>query len=307
MDLLNLRDGGVPDLVPIQGGHSGETFLAVSAGERTVVRIYARRSARRGATAVEVDAAVLRLVRGLLPVPEVLEVRRADGSAGMPALLVTSWLGGTRLDEVLPGADDALAAATGANVGRVLSRLAQMPMLRAGAFVDGDLRLGPLPEGADDLHTWAEHHAATGPLSEWRPDDRAALLQRTDHAQDLLGPTHRTCLVHSDFNAKNLLVDPATGEVTGVLDWEYAHAGSAVTDLGNMLRFERRPVFADAVLGVYADEVPDAGPDLLDRARAADLYALIDLAARRAENPVTERAHDLLLSIARTGNLHATP
>jgi aminoglycoside phosphotransferase (APT) family kinase protein len=117
----------------------------------------------------------------------------------------------------------------------------------------------------------------------------------------------RTCLVHSDLNPKNLLVDPETLEVTGVLDWEFAHAGGPTTDLGNLLRLDRDPAFVDAVLDVYRTRVPDAGDDVLDRARAADLYALVDLAARRGENPVTERAHDLLLAVASSGDLHAVP
>ena len=70
-------------LTPLAGGWSGETFVADVAGERSVVRIYARPS-HRGAAAHEVDAALLRLVRGLVPVPEVLEVRRAD-PASRPA------------------------------------------------------------------------------------------------------------------------------------------------------------------------------------------------------------------------------
>jgi hypothetical protein len=49
----------------------------------------------------------------------------------------------------------------------------------------------------------------------------------------------------------------------------------------------------------------DAPGDLLDRARAADLFALVELASRRGQNPVADRAHDLLLAIARTGDLHA--
>ena len=103
-------------LTPLDGGWSGETFLAEVAGERSVVRIYARPS-HRGASAHEVDAALLRLVKGLLPVPEVLEVRRADDATGMPALLVTSFLPGERLEVLLPRLDDAdkfpLAVANG--------------------------------------------------------------------------------------------------------------------------------------------------------------------------------------------------
>ncbi len=113
--------------------------------------------------------------------------------------------------------------------------------------------------------------------------------------------------MHSDLNPKNVLVDPATGAVTGLVDWEYAHAGSPFEDLGNLLRFERDPVFAGAVLATYAEQVPDAPEDLLDRARAADLFALVELASRRGENPVADRAHDLLRAVVRTGDLHAWP
>jgi aminoglycoside phosphotransferase (APT) family kinase protein len=234
MDLLGAG------LVPLDGGHSGETFLAEAAGERSVVRIYAGRGATRGVNAPEVDAAVLRLVRGLVPVPEVLEVRRADPSAGTPGLLVTSHLPGRRLDEVLPGADDALAAALGAAVAAVVCRLAQMPMPRAGLFLDGELRIGPMPPAAQDLPAWVDAHLTDTSLSRWSSTERAGLAGLAEEAQDLADQSTRVCLVHSDLNPKNLLVDPGTATVTGVLDWEFAHAGSPFSDLGNLLRFAPR-------------------------------------------------------------------
>ena len=40
----------------------------------------------------EIDAALLRLVRGIVPVPDVLEVRRGVAAADQPGLLVTSFL-----------------------------------------------------------------------------------------------------------------------------------------------------------------------------------------------------------------------
>lgn len=289
------------------GGHSGETFLATAAGERSVVRIYAGRSASRGANAAEIDAAVLRLVRGLLPVPQVLEVRRADPSAGTPALLVTTWLDGQRLDVVLPSADEHLSTTIGRNLGLLLARLAQMPMIRAGMFVDGDLRIEAMPPEFEDLVSFVETRRVDGPLAQWAPEELDGLYRLAERAQEILDRTSRACLVHSDFNPKNVLVDPSTGEVTGLLDWEFAHAGSPFTDLGNLLRFDRSPAFADAVLATYSDHVVDAPGGLLDRARAADLWALVDLAVRRDENPVAARAHDQLLGMARKGDLHAMP
>lgn len=290
---------------PLPGGHGSETFVADAAGERTVVRVYAERGARRGVEAPSVDAAVLRLVRGLLPVPDVLEVRRP--SDGRPGVLVTSFLPGRRLDLVLPRLDDRRSALVGRNLGVLLARLAMMPMPRTGMFADADLRIEPF---GFDLPTFVESQRPDTALAGWPAREYDELLAVAERAQELLDGIGRSCLVHSDVNPKNLLVDPDTLQVTGLVDWEFAHAGLPGTDLGNLLRFDRGEAFADAVLGTYREQVvdaPEAVPDLLDQARAADLFALVDLAARRGENPVTEQAHDLLLAIARTGDLHAVP
>src|SRR4051795_10806099 len=127
-------------LTPLAGGWSGETFLAETGAERTVVRIYT--PGRRDDAAPEIDAAVLRLVRGLVPVPEVLEVRRVDAAADRPGLLVTSYLPGERGDLVLPELSDADAGALGGRLGGLLADLAGMPTLRPGPFVDADLTIG---------------------------------------------------------------------------------------------------------------------------------------------------------------------
>ena len=294
-------------LTPLPGGHSGETFLAAAAGELSVVRLYARRGAVRGPHAPEVDAAVLTLVRGLVPVPDVLEVRRADPDAGTPGLLVTTFLPGERLDRLLPGMSDADRQAVGRQLGRILGRLAGMPLLRAGELLDPELRIGPMPEEARDLPSWVAAHRTGTALWAWAEHRMEGLVAVADRAQELLDGVARACLVHGDFNPKNLLVDAGTGAVTGLVDWEFAHAGLPVSDLGNLLRFERAPAFADAVLGAFAEMVPDAGDDVLDLARAADLFALVELAARKGENPVTERAEELLAAIADSGDLHAVP
>lgn len=295
-------------LTPLAGGHSGETFLGRAAGERTVVRVYGVRGAARGAEAPVVDAAVLRLVRGLLPVPDVLDVQRPDLAGGAPGLLVTSFLPGERLDLLLPRLDDDGRSQVGRAVGGLLARLAGMPMPRPGMFVDGDLHLAPLPGG--DLVDFVASHRTGTAIAAWPPDLYRGLLAVADRAAEVLAQVERACLVHGDLNPKNLLVDPVSLEVTGLVDWEFARAGPPGADLGNLLRFDRGDVLAGAVLDVYRQTVPDA-PDaveeVLDQARAADLPALVDLAGRRGENPVAEHAHKVLVAVARTGDLHAAP
>jgi aminoglycoside phosphotransferase (APT) family kinase protein len=292
-------------MTPLAGGWSGETFLAEVAGERSVVRIYARPSLR-GDSAHEVDAALLRLVRGLIPVPEVLEVRRADPAADHPALLVTSFLPGVRADLLLPELGDARLATLGARLGRILADLAGMPMLKAGSFVDGDLRIRGFAmngQSIDGLPEFVALHREA--FLHWSQTEFERLGEVVTDAQALLDTVDRCCLVHSDVNPKNLMVDPDTLEITGLLDWEFAHAGHPYTDLGNLLRFDRHPAYVEAVLETYTARHGGTPAEALDLARAADLWALVDLAARRGQNPVADRAHDLLRAISRTGDVHA--
>jgi len=291
-----MEDGRVTQMTPASGGFSGETFLSDFQGHKAIVRIYAGRSAARSG-AVDLDAAVLHLMRGIVPVPEILEVRRAI--ADQPAVLVTEYVEGERGDLVLPTLGDDGLRVLGMNLGRILDRLAHVPTPRAGTFTGPDLLVEPFAGLADGLPGWVDSHLRQ--LTTWTDAERAGLIAVADDAQDLLDAIQRTCFVHSDFNPKNLLVDPATLEVTAVLDWEFAHSGSPVTDSGNLLRFDRQPAFVAGVLET-------SGADL-DAARAADLVALVDLAARDHDevrrNPVTTRADRLLRAMARTGDLHA--
>ena len=281
-------------LTPLEGGWSGRTFLAEAVGERSVVRVYP--PVAGAGDAAEIDAAVLRLVRGLVPVPAVLEVRPARPEVEQPGLLVTSFVAGARGDEVLPTLDAAGLARVGAVLGGLVADLGGMPMLRPGPFVDAALSVGDF--GVDGLPDFLEERLPL--LGHLSPSEVDGLREVTTDAQTLLDTVPRACLVHGDLNPKNLLLDPDSLALTAVLDWEFAHAGHPFTDLGNLLRFERQPAFEEAVLTAYAARRGTPPERALPLARAADLWALVDLATRRGANPVAARADRLLRAIGRT-------
>jgi aminoglycoside phosphotransferase (APT) family kinase protein len=291
---------GGAEVVPLSGGYSGETFLVTGAGEQAVLRLYARHPERAA-----VDQALLARLRGLLPVPRVLEAVTVPAGTGRPPFLLLEALPGDRLDLVLPAADEPLRRRLGEAVAGVLTLLATERMPRPGMFVDASLDPAPFPPDGGDQRAFLEARLRGRWFSRLSETERDGLRAVARRASAVTAAPARIALVHADFNPKNLLVDPATGGVTGVLDWEFAYAGAPLGDLGNLLRFETDPVFAAAAAGTYTDRAPDVPADWLEVARALDLYALLDLAAREATNPVVTGARDLLRATARTRTLAA--
>ncbi|MGH8893569.1 MAG: phosphotransferase family protein [Actinomycetes bacterium] len=293
-----------PSVTPLGGGYSGETFLADVDGDEVVLRVYGRTPARAA-----VDVGLLRRLRGVVPVPAVLDAR-VDAGGDFPPYVLMSRLPGERLDEVLLRVGEREAAELGRAVGGVLLRLSTVRFDRPGELSGADLAVTPMPAELASLEQFVAARTDKGGLPDWDEEDRTALVSLARGVRPLLDAVAgESTLVHSDFNPKNLLVDVERAEVTGLLDWEFAYAGCRLADLGNLLRFppeeDDEPGHA-FVVGVFEiSEAAGLPAGWLDTARALDLFALVDLAARKQVNPVVERAREVLLATARTGSLAA--
>ena len=287
---------------PLPGGWSGESFLAEIDGVRSVVRICATPSAR-GGRAADVDAALMRLVKGLVPVPEVMEVRAAQD--GNPPLLITRYVPGARADDLVREQDDRVLVSLGVQLGRIAGTLAGMPVLAAGHFVDAGLSTEPFVPEADDL---ISHVTSRLPrLRDFGPARTQGLLEVARAAQDELDGVGRTSLVHGDLTLKNVVVDPGAGAVVAVVDWEHAHAGSPYADLGSLLRFDRHPAWEEAVLSGWVAVRGGNAEQARNLARCADLFVLVDLASRPGGNLVVDLAEVFLREIARESDWNAAP
>lgn len=308
------EQAGFAGLEPLAGGWSGRTFLAEAGTERTVVRVY-EPDDHDGPTR---DAAVLALARttldGCAPVPAVVEVRHGDAASGAPGLLLTEFLPGTRGDLFLDGLDEPDLASTGAALGEVVARLAGAVQARSGRFADASLHIVDWEEpwDAELLEELVEPLVPRLGLDAPEARELAALCR---HADDVLADDGVATLVHGDLNPKNVLLERVPhvdGGVAGgvrvsaVLDWEFAHAGSGWADLGNLVRFDRAPAYVDALLGTVAVRRGLDPATLLERARAADLVAVVELATRSGANPVADLAHQQLVAMVRRRDLHAT-
>ena len=120
-----------------------------------------------------------------------------------------------------------------------------------------------------------------------------------DRAQDLLDAMGRACLVHGDLNPKNVLVDAAEARVVGVVDWEFAHAGAPLADLGNLLRFEAAlpAALVQGFVAGYAAAGGSLGESWRDQARLLDIAALCGF----LDNP-EPRPRSIATAIAQLGH-----
>jgi len=154
-----------------------------------------------------------------VPGPEVLLVLQPEDQLG--AGFVMEWIGGETLGgKIARGTEFAEVRKTLARqCGEILARLHAVDVKAS--------RLDQVLESFTPEHSVRKTHAAYLELGSPQPmiDFTARWLLANLPKPRSLG------LVHGDFRNGNLIVDPAHG-VVAVLDWELAHIGDPMRDLG---------------------------------------------------------------------------
>lgn len=222
----------------LSAGASQETYCLTYRGDSGEQRLALRRSqptatadSSVGGIALETEAQLFDLaVAGGVPGPEVIYVLRASDELGHGFIM--QWLDGETLgqrivrDASLQRVRPLLARQCGEILGRLhqldvtaLERTGQLPRVEPAQLVDDtfdlyrDLQV-PVPM-IDFTWRWLKEH---------------------------LPASSRMTLVHGDFRNGNLMVNH-TG-INAVLDWELAHIGDPLRDLGwlcvNSWRFGKR-------------------------------------------------------------------
>lgn len=169
-------------------------------------------------------------------------------------------------------------------IGRVLAGIHGALSFEQSGFLGPDLTVvHPVPLDGAGLLAFLEDIFASGPAADrLGPNLTAALFDCVQHEGAALAEWCRApCLVHSDFNPWNLLCTKA-GEVSAVLDWEFAHAGTPATDFGNLVRppFGDNPAFVEAVVAGYVEAGGWLPEEWRRLAEVADLFAWADFLRR---------------------------
>jgi aminoglycoside phosphotransferase (APT) family kinase protein len=205
----------VDDVVRSPGGASRETWIFTATGPDGPRCLVLRRDPAGSApSGLRLEGALLGAARrGGVPVPEVVLV--GDDSAALgPGSLIMDFVDGETIprrilrDENLAPARLRLAA----DCGEILAAIHRIPPGDVPGLPGGDA-VGQLRAIVDQL---GQPHPAFELTFRWLADNRP--------------PPSAPVVVHGDFRNGNLIVGP--DGVRAVLDWELAHLGDPLEDLG---------------------------------------------------------------------------
>lgn len=237
--VLEARVAGFERLVSaarLSGGASQETYRidVVAAGEPLTLAM--RRAAggvaepEPGRPGLAVEAELFRVARDAgVPEPRIVHVLQPDD--GLGAGFVMEWLDGETLGaRVLRSPElDEIRPRLAYECGRVLARIHGIDTVATG--LDRSLQLVPTDVFIEQLWERYRQFGTPQPMIDYTA--RWLLDHVPDHG--------RTTLVHNDFRNGNLMIGPEG--IVAVLDWELAHLGDPLRDLGwictNSWRFGR--------------------------------------------------------------------
>ena len=211
----------------LTGGASRETwaFDAViedAAGETATLQLVLRRDPRRTGA---VEYGLLKLA-GEEGVPVAKVHLECDDSFGAPSFLMERVEGETIPRRLLR--DDAYAEARASmtgQLGAVLARVHRLPLERARSGARALTSPAPGKSGAEtELDRYEQVYRAV------TPDPHPAFELALRWLRQRLPEPSACTLVHGDYRLGNVMFGPEG--VRAILDWELAHVGDPVEDLG---------------------------------------------------------------------------
>ncbi|MBA3813309.1 MAG: phosphotransferase [Alphaproteobacteria bacterium] len=239
-----------------------------------ILRIYLR----------EKDAAyreqkLAQLLKQTIPLPEVTFI----GDLGKYRYAVTEYMPGISLRDLLLNHPNEPMQKVMVEAGQILGAIQSHTFPQAG-FFDANLKVTQ-PLSRQDYITFAQECMAHPLVSEQigrETIDKISMY--LDQYSFLIPDENHRHLVHADYDPPNILVDKIKDEwkITAVLDWEFAHSGSWLTDVSNMLRYAHHmpPVFEESFLRGLAESGLVLPAQWRTRTYLLDLISLLSCLVR---------------------------
>jgi aminoglycoside phosphotransferase (APT) family kinase protein len=215
----------------IVGGKSNLTYRLRSAAGEVILRRPPDGEVRESAHDMGREVRVQKALTGSpVPVPRVLLDDAGGELLGVPSY-VMSAVPGVVVRDVLPPGFPADLRELSRGLVDTLAAIHAVDVAAAGLTDFGR------PEGYLDrqIRRWSRQWEAVGQDGVLAVNELAAALA------DAAPEKAATSLVHGDFRLDNCVLDPATGGVNAVLDWEMSTLGDPLADLGLLLFYWREP------------------------------------------------------------------
>lgn len=275
--------------LPTQGCANILICVKLKTGVIKVLRVYAR-----DAATPEVEKAVLDRVAGVLPVPKISQIMSVDGYQ----VAECDYIQGERLSDVLLDLPVLDLKRLMHDLGKSLGAISQWGYGKAG-IIDAQHHIVQSLDCQNFADETLSSLKAKKRLSQSMISSWETVFQQLSAYFPM---PHEDRLVHGDFDPANILViqKDTKWAISGILDWEFAHAGSPMQDIASMLRDrERLPAeYAEGFLeGVRQSlNIPDHWEITVNVCNA---LALLDCLNRTHPVDQPNRLSDILARLSR--------
>jgi aminoglycoside phosphotransferase (APT) family kinase protein len=274
-ELIRSRLSGfeIESLWVLTGGFVNSNYRLVLRDHRSLVL---RIAARPGDLKKELG--VLKRIHDAVPVPAVV----VEDFSGPRPFALLEFIEGTLLSDSLGSLDAADLTRVAFEAGISLQAIHSFDLGKAG-FFDENFVFNPAFENfGGGLYDYIFSNLASGRVRERLGENLAACALEYVQANrdEYWSIPNSTRLIHCDYNLKNILIRQigSVWKVAGVLDWEFAIAGSPLVDIGNFLRFEDElpPGFSASVIKGYLSSSIGLPDNWREVARLLDLAAMVN-------------------------------
>jgi aminoglycoside phosphotransferase (APT) family kinase protein len=251
------------DFAVVQGGRSNLTYVVTDADDR---RLVLRRPPLHGVLQSAHDMGrEHRIISALgpadVPVPATVGFEEDDAVTGAPFYVMEHVEGVVVRDTATAASalDASARTAASEDLVDVLVRLHEVDVDAVG--------LGDLAKREDYLARQLKRWR--GQLHQARTRELPVLDEVHDRLVAAIPDQGPATIVHGDYRLDNLILDPATGQVRAVLDWELTTLGDPLADVGLLLVYWADP--GDEVIPLL--DAPTTVEGFLSRREVAERYA----------------------------------